>query len=92
MDMSDSEASVETSIESSLSDYDVETEETGSAAVDDVAASINWPSLDIPVPYADEPIASAEWVAEYKERKKEVEDLERQFQQRLNQKVPTSSW
>ena len=48
--------------------------------------------LDTFEPYEDEPIATEEWVAEYKEKQETQADFERKLQDRYDQKNPVDSW
>ena len=43
-------------------------------------------------PYADEPIADAEWLANYRKEQEENEQLEKELKQRLENAVPVGEW
>lgn len=43
-------------------------------------------------PYADEPIANAEWLANYRKEQEEIDQLEKELQQRLENAVPVGEW
>ena len=87
------------SSEITLSDFELAIEEF--ETLSDGSVSRGQSSLDesekasglcAPVPYDDEPLADAEWVEKYKE-KKESEAIERQaLQGRLEGRVPISDW
>ena len=43
-------------------------------------------------PYADEPIADAEWLANYRKEQEENDQLEKELKQRLENAVPVGEW
>ena len=49
-------------------------------------------SLQTEGPYSDEPIASPEWVNDYKKKQKERETEQEELQKRMDGKIPVSSW
>ena len=48
--------------------------------------------IDVAGPYSDEPIASPEWVNDFKEKQKEREAEQEELQKRMDGKIPVSSW
>lgn len=43
-------------------------------------------------PYADEPLASGEWIRKYQEEKNKSEIICQDLQNRLDKVIPTSDW
>ena len=69
------------------SDFEEVEEDTGVITNRDSCAI-----LDVTGPYSDEPIASPEWVNDYKKKQKERETEQEELQKRMDGKIPVSSW
>lgn len=66
---------------------DIEVEDDGNLGVDQVE-----PDLDNYKPYEDEPIATEEWLSEYKKRQETQVEFEQKLQDRYDGKQLVNSW
>ena len=95
--MTESDSNSDCSYDSDASEYnfipghvnidDIEVEDDGNLCVEQVE-----PDPDNYKPYKDEPIATEEWLSEYKKRQETQVEFERKFQDRYDGKQLENLW